>query len=1268
MHTQNYKYWRRKIEPYINTQGYVEPPSTSEIQQQEQEYKNLLHIKSERGSGWSSIGPFETRATQVGEPEVSWQANIYCIDQSVSSPNVLYCGTESGGIFKTTDKGLNWTWASLSQPYRTIDAIEIHPTNTDIVFAGDGKNIYRTIDGGTNWTTVYTLSGLGVNDISINHNDPNVILAATDAGLYKSVDGGANWLQVYNETCWDIEQKPGNADVVYLLKTNVAGKRCEFFRSIDRAATFTLQDTGWYFSVDVNRNDAGARMTVTPADTNRIYCVLIGNSKQGDMNYIGVYRSTDGGSRWSNPRGHDGAPYTTSDYCLATYQETSGFDQGYYNLSIAASNTDADVVLVGCLSLSKSTDGGAVFEYVGGYHGNTDWLHPDQQDIKINGNDMWLANDGGVAYSQDYFATLESRKNGIAASDFWGFGSGWNEDILVGGRYHNGNTGRNSNYPTGKYHRLGGAESPTGYVNPGNEKCYFSDICTNVLGEFYNEEAECAGNLSLYPNESYFDGESGDVEFHPYCYNTFYLGYENKIFRTTNGGASFDSLFAATNNTTRPVLQIEVSRSNPNVIYAYVMISSTVARLAKSDDGGQTWVVKNFPTGPNSMRAGAISLSGTDANKLWVCFGQQTNNNGKVYVTYDGGDNWTNLTTNTLNNHYAVNLVHQLGTNSLVYLATDKAVFYRDSTMNDWQLFNAGLPVSAGSLLLKPFYKDSKLRLATYGNGIWETALVQNSLPLAQPTVDKLQSFCPRDTFYFESYSVLNHTNATWLWNFSPAPLYVSSLTVRNPKVVFGNIGAYTATLTVTDGNGSTSTKTVSNLVTVFPSQCSADTVPGFAVRTFPPGSFVQTADMNMGSTNHLTLSAWIKANGIQNDYAGIVFTDNNNACGLNFKSNNKLGYHWGGSGSWSWNGGPTLDTAIWNHVALVVTPDSVTIYLNGVGNTRVAAHDPVDFKSFFRIGRDRGYDTRTVNGLIDEVCIYKRSLSRDEIRELRHLTRKPLTDTSLVAYYQFNEMSGEILDRAGNHHASLVDSALRQISSAPVGGGVSERIAVLTGSPYYFSTPATALDFSGVSESPLGEVVISRLNILPYATPDTSTAPEHSYYIINNYGLNTSALHLDSIVMKELRLGTQYENHPEVFMLYTRTENSDSNFYTANIQPTSATSANNFELNFSTVSTQINPLGQMLIVREFVSSLDNTAYQPVKFFPNPTSIQSELHLHTALKDYTFRVADVSGRLVFSKKCSGSQKFNNIFTAAGFYSATITDGEKQWVRKLVVSE
>jgi len=450
IHTQNYKHWRRAIENFVQENGHLKIPSAIENKKHlESHLQNRSASKS--SNDWKPLGPFETYTNNGQKEVVSWQANVYTIDQSQSDPNVVYAGTEAGGVFKSVNKGMNWFMVSQSSLIRTVRTIKVHPSDPDIVYAGDQDYIYKTIDGGTNWEIVYTKGGFGANDIAINPDNPQIVLVASLLGLYRTTDGGVNWVEVMDDTTWDVELKPGDSNTVYVLKSNPQLVRSELWKSVDAGTTFSIRENGWYASSSPDKINGGGRMTVTPADPDRIYVILVGASKSGDHGYIGIYRSSDSGESWSLTDPPVGGPYTDEHPNLATLSNTNTLQQGYYNLGIAASHEDADVLLIGCLNLWRSEDGGASFQVLGGYRGQVPWIHPDQQEIEINGTDMWIANDGGINYSTDYFATHESRKSGLNASDYWGLGSGWNEDLVVGGRYHNGNSAHRPSFGEGNF-------------------------------------------------------------------------------------------------------------------------------------------------------------------------------------------------------------------------------------------------------------------------------------------------------------------------------------------------------------------------------------------------------------------------------------------------------------------------------------------------------------------------------------------------------------------------------------------------------------------------------------------------------------------------------------------------------------------------------------------------------------------------------------------------------------------------------------------------
>jgi len=642
---------------------------------------------------------------------------------------------------------------------------------------------------------------------------------------------------------------------------------------------------------------------------------------------------------------------------------------------------------------------------------------------------------------------------------------------------------------------LGGAETATGYINPlNNNLLHFSDIGDKEIGYSLSTPSKNVANLGIYPNEAYTLLNSSEVEYHPNYANHLYLGKENVFYKSTNGGAQFDTLYTFAANSR--VLTFEISRVAPEIIYCLVR-ANNVGTIYRSNDGGQSFSATTAVPSNNISRLD-LSLDLNSTNKLWVISAYGANRQ-KVYASTDGGQSWTNKTTAALDNHRTLDIAYQAGTNDVVYVVTDYGVFYWDVNTSDWVMYSDGLPFLTRALSVKLFYRDSKIRLSS-DRGIWEAPFATFSQPGAEPMTETPIVWCNRDTVQMEDHSFLDHTNAHWLWNFFPAPTYISSTTARNPKVVFAEDVAYAVSLTIQDSAGNQSNKTIVNFITVN-SQCLPDTIPGMALHCQANPDHANIPDLGLPQVDSFTISAWVKPKGIQPDYTGIVF-NNNVSAGLNFRPGNVLAYHWPG-GAWWWNSGLVVDTAVWSHVALVAKPGSITVYLNGVGSTHNTNITPVDIESM-RIGSYKGWGSRNYRGEIDEVCIWNKAFTQDEIRELRHLTRtgtNSFTD-GLVAYYQFNlTNSSDVMDKVGIAHGSVGGNAEKVISSAPVGGGESHRLTVNAAGNYVFGDTETEINFG--ASHPNGEVVVSRLHVPPNTLPLTNPHTGN-YWVVNNYGTGT--------------------------------------------------------------------------------------------------------------------------------------------------------------------
>jgi len=1119
IHTQNYKHWRRQIDRFINADGFIRIPDAAEEKAFLDKLEQRSKLKSGSAGTWRSIGPFTTfNGGDQPDLEISWQVNVYCFDQSDSRPDILFAGTESGGLFKSDNKGLNWRLVTANVPVSTINAVSIAATNPDLVFFAANNRLYKTTDGGETWTEIFVV-GDEVYQLLIHPTNPDILFCAANNGLYRSTDGGTNWTRLFSRRSWDIKFHLLNPSVVYLAMNNPAAKRCEFWKSEDTGATFTVRENGWYVPANAtSASDIGAKIGLTPASPNLVYMALIGESKAGDNGWIGVYKSIDSGESWVNPNLPDGGPYTTAHPNPASFNpDGTGFHQGFYDFALGVSETDPNKLWLGTITFSKSTNGGGSWTRVGSYYAQQDIgkVHPDIQAIHIRGNEIFLCTDGGVSLSTDELRTHSARNYGLAGSDYWGFGQGWNDDVMVGGRYHNGNSGYYQAYGTGNTIELGGAENSTGYVNPmENRKTYFSDISSALLPLKITDPVVYFQKLGKYPLENYTESYSSEIEWDPRYAGHMYLGESGKIWKSTNGGGYFEALY---NFGTGKVLEIEVSRSNPDVIYCVFQAKggySDPCSIKRTSDGGKTW--KSTTAVPTNDRwRMEITLNPENENELWV-ISLNGYNARKVYRTLDGGTTWEAMNSSLLNDEKPLDIQFQAGTDGVVYLATATGAYYYDPAASQWVEFMTDLPVWTRVMEMKPFYAQGKIRMATNGRGIWETDMVVPSRPLAQPITQSDIIYNRNDTVSFESYSVVLLDGANFQWAFHPAPIYVSSLTSRNPKVVFGSKGSFDVTLTVTDAENRTSTKTIPSMVTVADPE-GPDAFAGKALECKVDGEFATTENFAL-KTNTITISAWIKPEGTQPDYTGIVMS-NDVATGFNFRGgNNTIGYHWRNT-NWTWDSKMIVPAGKWSHVAMVATPTSMTLYVNGIPSKHTTSLPLADFTTM-DIGSYMGSGGRNFKGVIDEVCIWKRALTTEEIREHAHLTKENLrSDPDFIAYYQFNETGGNVFNRVGGGVGTLMGAPQKVVSSAPVGAGTSSLMTISSAGIYDFTGTGLSLTYPAGGALFPGQTVITRLQNLP-SVPPNANPNLGCYWIFNSYGSD----HFSPIT--EIRF-TQFSGEP---------------------------------------------------------------------------------------------------------------------------------------------
>ncbi len=1278
-YTQFYKRWMQWARPYAQADGTLLFPSLDDLDKDEQQrlklrnYEiNKLHDEHAAPpisqfpnfpiSNWSFNGPKVHFFPDASAQSVD-HTNIYAFDIYAADPNILYAGGEAGGVWKTTDKGLSWTLLTADVLHGAFGAVKINPQNPDIVYAGTGGKLIKTVDGGATWATVYTESNFWAQEIYIHETTPDIVLVASEQGILRSENGGANWVKLWNTNTWGVKAKPGDPNTVWAIREN--GTNSDFMISTDGGASFMASNTGWWQPTG-NRQVTGAIIAPCPSNPTKIYTFLSGEG-DGLGGYIGVFKSTDGGATWTNthPNNTIGQPYSIPAH--TNLMDANGVDwfwQGFYDQAIVVNPLNDNQLIAGGCSWFRSNDGGATWGGYGGYVGGsgiTGDRHPDIQMTAAVGNELWIASDGGLVYSTNFGQSVEGRNNGISGAALWGFDSGWNEDILVGGRYHNGNMAYHESFPAGTYYAIGGAEAPTGYVNPGPErKIYHSDIGGDIIKPGFGNGLG-GFPVGTWPNESYAYYANSEMEWHPACWNIVYLGKEDKLWKSTDGGTTFTVLYDFPGGVDRNVYDIEICRADPSRMYVSQWNGNDDV-VRRSLDGGVTWQVCAPLTTANNNDRMKLAVSAENPDVLWAAVSYGSNGK-KIFKTIDAGATWQNITTSALDGATVSAIMAQYGTDGGVYLGTTKGIFYRNNSMANWEAYSDGLPISLEPNKLKPFYKKSLIRVGAWNGGVWEAPLFEPSAVQPLAMADKLTGFCPTDTFYFDDHSVVAHDDVAWVWQFADAQTVIGENT-RTPKVVFNGAGDKLAVMTLTTPGG----VFVDSLTVHVGDECTSllpESLPGNAIVFDGDGDYATASQPINLNDNHATITAWIKPIGDQNAYTGVALVrGGSTTAGLHFGENNELHYMWNDV-NWWWNSGQFPPLGEWSHVALVIEPSRATLYLNGMPSELATTHAAEAFDSPLVLGSDPGWNDRFFNGQMDEVCFYDKALTQDQIREEMHLTRTHTDTAGLRSYLQFNEADGPAFDRVGLGFASFGGDAHREVSTVAVGPGVSSRMDVVASGDVIFGETGLTPFFGIDSSLPEGEVVVTRLNIAPDQSP-ASDSISRSYWVLHNFATNPYFDEIGTILFNNI--GYVPPNAmPNQYQLYSRPPRADGDTWVGLTPAYQISSSFDGSVVFS--FTGVDGPAQLIITRPIATSVQQPIQsQPmVSISPNPVSKNGTLNIHMNLSGkLKFKLYDTKGRAVrvavFER--DGSLTMGGL--AAGVYAYSIESERVMNFGKVVV--
>ena len=628
-----------------------------------------------------------------------------------TDPNTFFIGSAGGGVWKTADGGNTWAPLYDAMPVMGVSDIKINPLNPNTIYVctgdKDGRDNYsigviKSTDGGATWsTTGLTWTPYDYNlarSLLINPVDTGTLIVATNVGIYKSYNGGATWAYEAAGNFEQILYSP--LDTSILLGTNyVSGYSSQILRSVNGGGTWTTVTS----LVNADR----INIATTPANPNLVMAVA-SNSSNG---LLGIYGSGDGGMTYA-------ATFTNNSTCTQNLlswdmgmPSTACNGQGWYDLCIAIDPTNADNVIIGGVNHYISADGGYTWNIA------TQWwsslpgiatVHADKHFLGYNplNNVLYATCDGGVYSTVDPSGTLwNCHTNGMGITEFYRIAIAEGVPFCLAGAQDNGTKMLNGGTYTDA---LGGdgMQCIIDYAAP-----------TSVwLGSFPNGSIDITldGGFSWNSISANIpDSNGGDwvtpFIMHPTSDNTILVGY-NRIYMSADYGstwAAISPVFSSASN----INNIVVPYTNTN--YIYCVTDDNVIHF--SPDFGTTWSI--IPHGASSAQISRIAVDPKNENILWVTYsGYYPGYKVANYNRTAGA--WT-VATGSLPN-IPVNCIVIDTITETKYIGTETAVYYMDTTMADWALFDNNLP-SVIVNDLKINYTNNELWAGTYGRGVWKS-------------------------------------------------------------------------------------------------------------------------------------------------------------------------------------------------------------------------------------------------------------------------------------------------------------------------------------------------------------------------------------------------------------------------------------------------------------------------------------------------------------------------------------------------------------------
>ncbi len=672
-HFQRWLYERRF---HVDQNGYYIDPETEWQTWKQTSPQNLVEAIT-----WTELGPWGWTYTSGWNPGTGRLTDVAI---HPSDTTIIYVTSPGGGIWKSTNSGNSW---SPLQDYNTtwmnMYAVTIDPSNINTVYAGNASGgLMKSTNAGATWTNLGSGPSGTIRKILVHPSNSSIVFVCSSSGIHRSTNGGTSFTQVYATQIEDIEFKPDDVNIMYACGNTTV------VRSINNGVSWTVLGSAQGIT-----NTGRSLVTVTPANPSYVYIIQANGSEFGRM-----YRSTDAGLSFITTV--TGSPASGTNYFGYSPAGTDAGGQGGYDMALCASPTDANEVYLAGIIVWKSTNGGMTFtaQTVWSYPNGTGYNHADVHGLRWVNNTLYSNSDGGIFKSMDRADNWTNISTGLGIRQFYRIAcSQTDPNVITGGAQDNGSVARK---PAGNWVDWLGADGMEGLISPSN--------AANIWGT--------SQNGSLYRSTNGGNSYSGltkpsagnwitPLASHPATETTIYGGWTG-FYRSTNSGSSWTLLSGTT--ITAALDDIAIAPSNTNYLYA-----SRGTTLYASSDGGTTWATR---TAPGTISD--ICVHRTIPDKIYITTTSSSNN---LQVSINAGASFTSISAG-LPSVAARSVVIENNAVQGLYVGMNTGVYYKNDTMSTWANYTGNLPtVAVNELEIQ--YNAGKLRVATYGRGVWETPL-----------------------------------------------------------------------------------------------------------------------------------------------------------------------------------------------------------------------------------------------------------------------------------------------------------------------------------------------------------------------------------------------------------------------------------------------------------------------------------------------------------------------------------------------------------------